>query len=247
MNLQNTVRLPEALVRAFSHADVQQKDGRESKRFVTPPLIVTISRQAGAQGSTVARSLGRRLGWPVLDHELLEKMAEEMHVDVRLLDNVDEQHVPWLVERMEAFSSIPFVTESRYVRKLFDTVLSLGAQGECIIVGRGAAHILPPALAIRVRLVAEFADRAQTMMRQLSCTLEQAERQVRMLDQQRSTFIKSHFHCDPVVPENYDLLLNTSRLEVETCSQMIITALEDRRRAWSGEERLSSPAESSQR
>ena len=169
----------------------------------------------------------------MLDHELLERMADEMHVNVRLLDNIDEQHVPWLVERMEAFSSIPFVSESSYVRHLLDTVLSLAARGECIIVGRGAAHILPPALAIRVRLVAEFADRAQTMMRELSCTLEEAERQVKTLDQQRSTFIKSHFHCDPAAPENYDLVLNTSRLDVETCSQIIITALEDRRRAWS--------------
>jgi cytidylate kinase len=233
MNLPNTVRLPEALVKAFSHADARHQQPGKLKNVIVPPLTVTISRQAGAQGTTVARSVGRRLGWPVLDHELLERMAAEMHVNVRLLDSIDEQHVPWLVERMEAFSSIPFVSENSYVRQLFDTVLSLAARGECIIVGRGAAHILPPALAIRVRLVAEFADRAQTMMRELSCTLEAAERQIRTLDQQRLAFIKSHFHCDPTAPENYDLLLNTSRLDIETCSQIIMTALDDRRRAWS--------------
>ena len=166
----------------------------------------------------------------------MERMAAEMHVNVRLLDNIDEQHVPWLVERMEAFSSIPFVSESTYVRQLCDTVLSLAATGECIIVGRGAAHILPPALAIRVRLVAEFADRAQTMMRELSCTLEEAERRVRTLDQQRSTFVKNHFHCDAAAPENYDLLLNTSRLDLETCSRIILSTLEGRRRAWSNGE-----------
>jgi cytidylate kinase len=168
-----------------------------------------------------------------LDHELLERMAAEMHVNVRLLDSIDEQHVPWLVERMEAFSSIPFVSESSYVRQLLDTVLSLAARGECVIVGRGASQILPPALAIRVRLVADFADRARTMMRELSCTLEEAERQVKALDQQRATFIKNHFHSDVAAPENYDLLLNTSRLDIDTCSQIIITVLEDRRRAWS--------------
>ena len=233
MNLSNTVRLPEAFVKAFGHADAQHRSRGKAKTIVVPRLTITISRQAGARGTTVARSVGRRLGWPVLDHELLERMAAEMHVNVRLLDSVDEQHVPWLVERMEAFSSIPFVSESSYVRQLLDTVLALGARGECIIVGRGAAHILPPALAIRVRLVAEFADRAQTMMRELSCTLEEAERQVETLDQQRATFIKNHFHCDAALPENYDLVLNTSRLDVETCSQIIMTTLEDRRRAWS--------------
>ncbi len=232
MNLPNTLRLPEAIVKAFSHADAQHKDRDKRKSVVVPPLTIAISRQAGARGNTVARSVGRRLGWSVLDHELLEKMAAEMHVNVSLLDNIDEQHVPWLVERMEAFSSVPFVSESSYVRQLLDTVLSLAARGECVIVGRGASQILPPALAIRVRLVADFADRAQTMMRELSCTLDEAERQVKTLDQQRSAFVRSHFHCDAAAPENYDLLLNTSRLDTDTCSQIIITALEDRRRAW---------------
>jgi cytidylate kinase len=134
---------------------------------------------------------------------------------------------------MEAFSSIPFVSESSYVRQLLDTILSLASRGECVIVGRAAAHILPPALAIRVRLVAEFADRARTMMHELSCTFDEAERQVKTLDQQRTTFVKNHFHCDAAAPENYDLLLNTSRLDIGTCSQLIMTALEDRRRAWS--------------
>ena len=168
----------------------------------------------------------------MLDHELLERMAEEMHVNVRLLDNVDEQHVPWLVERLEAFSSVPYVSESTYVRQLLETILSLGARGQCIIVGRGAAHILPPALAIRVRLVAEFADRAQTMMRELSVTLDDAEQQVKAIDQRRSVFIKSHFHCDPAAPESYDLLLNTSRIGVDTCAQLIMGLLEERRKAW---------------
>jgi len=232
MNLSNTVRLPEAIVKAFSHSDTRKHPGN-SEAVALPHLTITISRQAGAKGTTVAQSLGRRLGWPVLDHELLERMAADLRVNVRLLESIDEQHVPWLVERMEAFSAVPFVSESSYVRQLLDTVLSLGARGECIIVGRGASYILPPALAIRVRVVAEFVDRAKNMMRAESCTLEEAERQVRNLDQQRSTFIRSHFRCEAAAPENYDLLLNTSRLDVETCSQIILTALEDRRRAWS--------------
>ena len=232
MSLYDTVRLPEAIVKAFSHPDAKRSGSSKAAVLAAPPLTIAISRQAGAGGTTVAQAVGRRLGWPVLDHELLERMAEEMHVNVRLLDNVDEQHVPWLVERLEAFSSVPFVSESTYVRQLLETILALGARGQCIIVGRGAAHILPPALAIRVRLVAEFADRAQTMMRELSVTLDDAERQVRAIDERRSVFIKSHFHCDPAAPESYDLVLNTSRIGIDTCAQLIMGLLEERRQAW---------------
>ena len=200
MGLQDSVRLPEAIIRAFSQADVRNQRGDKTIVPLAPPLTIAISRQAGALGKTIAQSVGRRLGWPVLDHELLEQMASEMHIDVRLLDNIDEQHVPWLVERLEAFSSIPYVSESAYVRQLLETVLSVGARGQCIIVGRGAAHILPPPLAIRVRLIGELADRAQVIMRELSTTLDDAERQVKALDQRRVAFVKNHFHIDPTAP-----------------------------------------------
>jgi cytidylate kinase len=234
MNLQDSVRLPEAIVKAFSHPDARSRGGGNTTVGLAPPLTIAISRQAGARGTSIAQDVGRRLGWPVLDHELLEQMATEMHVNVRLLDHVDEQHVPWMVERLEAFSSIPYVSESAYVRQLLETILSIGARGQCVIVGRGASHILPPPLVIRVRLIGEFADRAQAIMRETSTTLEDAERQVKALDQRRVAFIKNHFHCDPTAPESYDLVLNTSRLEVETCSQIIIAVLEERRKAWSG-------------
>ena len=48
MNLPNTLRLPEAMVKAFSHADAQHRS--EGAHGVSvPPLTITISRQAGAR------------------------------------------------------------------------------------------------------------------------------------------------------------------------------------------------------
>ena len=43
---------------------------------------------------------------------------------------------------------------SGYVHRLIQTLLSLAAKGECVILGRGAAQALPPQTTLRVRLVA---------------------------------------------------------------------------------------------
>ena len=148
-----TERLTEALIRANAHWETQR---RKTERA----LSIAISREAGARGSSVAREVGRRLGWTVYDHELLESIAREMKVRASLLESVDEKHKSWLEERVEAFSAIPYVSENAFVRHLVETVLSLGVHGECVIVGRGAAHILPAATTLRVRLIAALDDRA---------------------------------------------------------------------------------------
>ena len=37
--------------------------------------LITISREYGAGGSELGVLLGQTLGWPVLDHELVQKLA----------------------------------------------------------------------------------------------------------------------------------------------------------------------------
>src|SRR5262249_60975539 len=61
-----------------------------------PAFTITISREVGALGNTVAHELGGRLGWPVYDQEILNKMAEQMGKPREHLHALDERHVHWL-------------------------------------------------------------------------------------------------------------------------------------------------------
>ena len=224
MSWQESVRLPEALVKAVGHDQAHHRAAAPAAEPL-PALTVAISREVGAQGTTAAIELGRRLGWQVYDHALLERMAEEMRIQVDLLESVDERHVNWLVERMEAFAAVPYVSENAYVRRLIETILSLGSRGNCIIVGRGAAHVLPPTTTLRVRLVADYDDRVQTTMREMGLTSAEAVRRVKLLDRERTAFLKDHFHIDPAAPHHYDLTVNTSRLPLAGCAELILCAL----------------------
>src|SRR5262249_13095954 len=133
----------------------------------TTAFTIALSREAGTPGTSVAQALGARLGWPVYDHQLLQQIAHETGLRVSLLQSVDERRKGWLAAATEAFAAVPQVSESAFVRHLIQTVLSLGAHGHCVIVGRGAPHLLPAATTLRARLVGELDDRIASVTARL--------------------------------------------------------------------------------
>jgi cytidylate kinase len=184
-------------------------------------FTVAISREAGANGGAIAACLGEHLGWPVYDRKLLEQIGEEMGLHSSLLASVDEKRVGWVRECIAAFASKPAVSSSAYVRHLVEMVLSMGAHGDCILVGRGAAQILPPATTLRVRLVAPLVDRIGVIQDRFGLVDTEAQRWIDKTDRERTCFVRDHFHKDPADPHGYDLVLNTARLSIEESAEII--------------------------
>jgi cytidylate kinase len=188
-------------------------------------FTVALSREAGANGAVIAGRLGDRLGWAVYDRALLDWIAGEMGLRTSLLESVDEKRVSWLRECVEAFASAPGVTGGAFVRHLVEMMLSLATHGECVIVGRGAAQLLPAATTLRVRLVADPRDRVAVIRQRLGLSEGEAVRWVETTDRERDRFVRDHFHKDPADPRGYDLVLNASRFSVDECAEVIEEAL----------------------
>jgi len=211
-------RLTDSLVRATCYVP-----GEKGSRPSFP--TIALSREAGAQGTAVANELGRRLRWPVYDHELLERMAEKMQVNVNLLESIDERGSSWLREAVQSFLLNRSVSEQAYFLRLVETLLAEGAEGRGIIVGRGAVFVLPPATTLRVRLVANLDDRIARICGEMHLSAAEARRHIRDTDRERAGFIREHFHADVTDPLDYDLLLNTSRFSVPVCAEIIEASL----------------------
>jgi cytidylate kinase len=184
-----------------------------------------LSREAGANGTLIARAVGERLGWPVYDRELVHHIATDMGVRGTLLDTLDEKHRSWLQECMEAFGSGPAVSGSSYARHLMETIGSLGAHGQCVIVGRGAAQILPANVTLRVRLVGPMQERVKAVCQKLCIPKDDAKKWIKKTDDERSCFVKDYFRRDASDPRQYDLVLNSARLGVTACAELIIETL----------------------
>jgi cytidylate kinase len=220
--------LGEALARASRHwqARLIAEATAPTPRPPAPsPFTIAFSREAGTNGTAVARQVGAALGWPVYDYELLQRIAEEMGLHASLLESVDEKRVGWLRECVDACLSLPAVSESTYSRRLAETLLSLAAHGACVIVGRGAAQVLPVETTVRVRLVGSLPDRIAAVQEKLHVGREEAARHVDARDRDRTRFVKDHFLKDPTDPSQYDLVLNSPRLSVQGSAGVILEGL----------------------
>ncbi len=217
-------QLPDTLQHIWRHWE-ERRRAEESLAPAAPGLTITLAREAGTPGTSVAREVGQRLGWPVYDHELLERVSQELGLRTGLLESVDERRSSWLAETVANFSALPTVGASTYVRHLVQTILALGTHGNCVIVGRGAAHILPHATTLRVRLFAPLEDRIATLARRLGLSQREAAREVERVDSERTGFVREFFQKDATDPRNYDLLLNHSRLGATGCAETIVAAV----------------------
>jgi len=214
----------EALTGYLQHWQ-ERGEGEARARQAKPAFTIAISRQSGARGTLTARAVGERLGWMVYDRELVERIAQDMKLQARLLEGVDEKKVDWLQECMESFSSAPAVSDIAYVHRMVKTIAGLVAHGDCVLVGRGVAHILPVETTLRVRLVAPVAWRVAATSRKLGINEKEAAVKVAAIDRQRVQFVREHFNKDTTDPSLYDLVLNTERFSVEQCADLIVEAL----------------------
>jgi cytidylate kinase len=229
-NMHRNSALERLVDRAGRHWDASRRSAPASPASPHPaahPFTIALSREAGTPDLAVAEELGRRLHWPVYGHELLERIAEDMGLRASLLEGTDERRrrMSWFSESLESLLQLPPVSHSAYVHRLIEIVIALGVHGECIIVGRGAAHILPPETSVRVRLVAPRKERVGVLARQLGIPAAEAARKVEMLDRERSRFVRDHLLKDTTDPAAYDLVLNAGRFSIGQLAGLVEEAL----------------------
>ena len=187
-------------------------------------LTVAFSREAGARGGTIARRVGRKLGWQVYDQELLEYMAQDAIVSQGVLDAPPTTPADWVEARVQQLLRERTIREHPSIVNLARVILVLGAQGQAVLLGRGAGCILPRETTLNVRVVAPLHERIAYMGQWLRLTVEEATERVRLRDERRREFIANNFHRDPGDVQQYDVVLNSSLLGEDVCAELIAQA-----------------------
>lgn len=198
---------------------------------VSPPVrrsevadFVCVSRVFGAGGADVARALGRRLGWPVFDRELLQEMAGSSEIRRRLYESMDERDTNWLEEFLDDLTSDP-PSREEYVHRLGETVLALARQGHAVFLGRAVDLILPRRTGLRVRIAApvEYCIKRTAERHRISAA--EARKTFERIEHEREAFIRRHFGIDPYEPCRHDLVLNLERFKDEQAVELILSAM----------------------
>ncbi len=195
-----------------------------STQPTAPPLTIAISRETGAGGTSIAEEIAAELGWPLYDRELVAQIAEDTGVHTELLEKLDEKKPNWLTDCLEGFSDHKNISGAAFAIRLRKILFALYCHGNCVIVGRGAAQILPPKHTLRVRFVAPKNARIARMSELLDPGVD-VEQAVLQSDKDRESFVKSYFFKDPNSHTGYDLTLDTSRFSHAGCAEIILSAI----------------------
>lgn len=225
MSMFSAQAMAEAIVNASSYRDRSGSLESSSNKAL---FTIAMSRQVGSKSVAIAEEVGKRLGWPVYDQALIEKIAQEMNLRTHLLQSLDERRMSWLTECLNVLSPQQKISQSTFIKHLVQTILSLGSHGSCIIVGRGGVHLLPPATTLRVRIVANRHDRICRLSEEMKISYEEATWRLERIDQERQGFIRDNFGKDPTDTDHYDIVLSSSRFTPSECADLILAALECR-------------------
>jgi cytidylate kinase len=227
IDIEDVVRKQVALYRAYDVlAEREQRSGRgkEGKLAFGPYLL--ISREKGAGGSAVGQLAGRRLGWQVFDKEIVDAIAQRAHVRRELVESLDERDRDTIQDLVGELLSPESLGVPGYQAQLREILLTLGHQGDVVIVGRGAQYILPSQFGLRVRMVAPFEERARRIASRENLSLKAARVEVERSDRERARLARREFGKDSADPLNHDVTINTADLSVETATEVVMTALQ---------------------
>lgn len=215
-----------ALVKAESH--------RRHKESAKSPPAVTISRQAGARGRSIAKKLKQTLHdqspndeipWTFLDEDLVEKVLKDHDLPTSLAKFMPDDSVSEIDSIInEILGRHPSLWT--LFEQTIETMLHLCHTGHCILVGRGGNKVAEGLTNVtRVRFVGSKQRRLLQMIHTHKMSLEEAKAYIRKEDRARQRYMKKHFNCDIDDPLYYDLVINTDLYSDEAVVQMILNAI----------------------
>lgn len=198
--------------------------GASPRRLAAPRgLSIAVSRESGARGGTIARLVGQRLGWQVYDQELLEYLAQDPAARQSLSADLSPACADWVAARLDELERASRL-EDDHTRNLVRLLLELGANGEVVIIGRGASCVLPRQTTLNVRIIAPLPERIAYMGQWMRLSADEAADKVRSRDGRREEFLRTVFGRSPAELHQYDVVLNSSALGEEACADLIAQA-----------------------
>lgn len=190
--------------------------------------FVAVSREAGVDGSEIAKRLGVRLGWDVLDQDLLMFMADRYKVPRDMLEFLDETSSNWLLELLGKWLNRNLVTQSEYVSRLGQILLLATQHADAVIVGRGAQFILPREKGLSVRIVAPLEMRIERIRELKNLSRHTALKHIKETDEGRQAFIRRYFHQDVTDSHLFDLVINREHIDIDHAVEMIAAQCRER-------------------
>ena len=203
--------------------------------------VVTFSTQVGSGGSAISRDVAERLNYRFYDWEIISQAAQEAGVSPEVLAVATSERRPSFIERVlgrlagfeadddvvtaAAGSSPNLLTSEDYRQFIEHVVQELGSQGEAVIVNRAGQALLKDVPGVfRVLILGSPEGRAHRFASLQGRDIDEVRRMLADSDRQRGEYLKRVYHVDWLASPNYDIAINTDRINHQLAVDMIVTA-----------------------
>lgn len=192
---------------------------------MTPKKIITVSREFGSGGHTIAQKVAERLGYAFYDSEIVKRVAEQTGFDESFIDHAGE-YSPG--KSRFSFSFVArdanglSVDDKVWLAQL-NVILEVAEKGNCVIVGRCADYLLKDyADCLHVFIHAPYDAKAKRIVELYGENEESTKKRLMDKDARRSVNYKYRTGGEWGKSQNYDLCLNSERLGIDACVEMIV-------------------------
>ena len=118
--------------------------------------------------------------------------------------------------------------DKTFIEAMTKVANDLHAQGNAVIIGRGANHILADAShTLHVGLLAPMEVRVKTLIDREHFEKEEAEIHVEELERAREDFIMKFWKVHPNEAKHYHMMLNMGKMNPKTAAEVICNAAGD--------------------
>jgi hypothetical protein len=218
---------------AYIDCHLKPGQGRGGARFERAPSV-TVSRQCGAGGLTMANALAAWLQdhgpesqcpWTVFHKNLVHKVLQELNLPERLAQYMPEDKVSGIADAVEELLGL-HPPSWRLVRQTTETILQLAELGRAIIVGR-AGNVITKGLSnvFHVRLVGSMDRRAERIMGLHNIDRRAAVAFIKKSDGGRKRYVRRYYQQDIDDPLLYDLVINSDGVGEGLAAELVGQAI----------------------
>ncbi len=201
--------------------------------------IITIGRELGSGGRTIGKMVANRLGIPYYDRELIDKAAENSGLATQYIESSEQRITNSFLYNLAMGTSYGYgilqnanrqtlpLSEQIYEAQR-EVITKFADQGRCVIVGRCADQILADREDVfRVFIYADMDKRIQRGIQEYGMAKQTARKEIEKSDKERSRHYNIFTDKNWGDRHNYDLLLNSSKLDYENCAKIICKLAEE--------------------
>ena len=204
--------------------------------MVNKKLVITIGRQYGSGGADTGKKLAEDLGIGFYDKNILRLNSDESGIKESYFHLADERAGNKLLYKiirsltpekdLPSFGS-DLISADNLFRFQSEVIKKLAAAESCVIIGRCADYLLQGTEGlVRVFLYADFDVREQRILAKELYDPRDVKKNIKRIDKERKDYRRYDTGRDWESMENYDLIINTSKIGVEGAVMIIKDYLE---------------------